>query len=440
MQSNNKHLKSFLESVCREVSFKGIHKHISKELCDHIEDQREAFISKGMDSEEALIKAIEEMGDPTVIGRQLNDTHKPKTEWSILSIIAVLISIGAYLQYFQSNLYIQNVNQFSRFLMYAPVGVLVFLAIYFFDYTIFSRYCRPIYIALVIAMLLMAVLGKRINGTYFHVYYFSLLLIPSFAGIVYYYRNKGLKGIIWAAAYYLMTSIIILRLNAATAFVFFSIACLVILTAVIANNHFSCNKKKALSIIYTPTLLGAAILFMNMPRYMYDRLMSMINPQLDPHGSGYLALTIRRLIASAKPFGAAELGGDFTGMSPHQVLPNAFTDFSLTHMIASLGYIPAMILVGLMLLLVVRMFISVSKQKSTYGFLISFSACIAITGQIIVYVLANLGILMPVSFILPFVSFGAYGFIVNMALMGLLLSVYRRSNIICHSLDGDYAK
>jgi cell division protein FtsW (lipid II flippase) len=79
---------------------------------------------------------------------------------------------------------------------------------------------------------------------------------------------------------------------------------------------------------------------------------------------------------------------------------------------------------------IVRMLISVVKQKNSFGFLLSSAACISLAGQFIIFVLSNIGIIAPTSGILPLISFGGTGFVTNMILVGIVLSVYRRADIV----------
>ncbi len=429
MPSNHRNLQEFLESVCLEIKYKGVHKDISKELADHIEDQKAKYIERGLEEEDAVIKAIEEMGDPAVIGRQLNDAHKPKTEWSILAIMGILVGISAWLQYFMSGI-ATGEDRMLRFITYVPVGILVFLVVYFFDYSLLRRYARIIYVLLFgITAFGLSVLPMT-NGTYSHMYYAALLFIPVFGGVVYSIKGKNIWGIFLAGAFYIPVALLFFKASAFTSLLFFSTACLIIMSTAISKGFYSCTKRQALTAIFIPTFLISILYIRYIPPYVRDRIIHMFNPELDSGGSGYLMLTIQKLVSSAQAFGPATLGDNFIGINIHQILPNWSTDFLLTYITARFGYVPAALMVTLLLFLVVRMFMLVFKQQNPYGFLISLSVCITIAGQILFYVLSNFGILMPVSFILPLISYGAYGFVINMGLLGLLLSVYRRMNLI----------
>lgn len=68
-------IDEFLEEVVKEVRFKYDRKDIKKELLDHIEESIDNNINAGFSKEEASEIAIENMGDATLIGKELNKEH-----------------------------------------------------------------------------------------------------------------------------------------------------------------------------------------------------------------------------------------------------------------------------------------------------------------------------------------------------------------------------
>ena len=54
---------------------------IAKELRDHLEDHRDALLEYGCDPELAESRALEAMGDPGEVGRELNRAHSPLWGW-----------------------------------------------------------------------------------------------------------------------------------------------------------------------------------------------------------------------------------------------------------------------------------------------------------------------------------------------------------------------
>lgn len=442
MQSYSKHVQEFLQVVCKEIRFKGIHKNITRELSGHIEDQKNEYINQGLGEETAALKAVEQMGDPVIVGKQLDLAHRPKTEWSIISIAAILVVLGGAIQYFLSGVNADSADMFSHFLLYAPIGIAAFAVIYFFDYTLLGRYSKLVYFALLAITIAGFLTLSRLNGAYTYVYFSALLFIPALAGIIYGFRNKGYLGIVFSGLFYAGAAFMCILAPSFSSLLLLTISCLAILTVAIVKGFFGGNRKVGLALVYVPMLLLSVLVILTTvitSPYRLERIRSMLNPGHDPLGSGYLPLMVRKLIVAARPIGTAVLDGNFGNVSIDRILPVRSTDLSLTYIIARLGYIPAMAIVAFMLILIVRMFISVFKQKNTYGFLVSFAACLAITGQIVFYVLSNIGVIAPLSLILPFISFGAFGFIVNMILIGLLLSVYRRTNLVNDRLQSNYS-
>ncbi|MDD4170357.1 MAG: FtsW/RodA/SpoVE family cell cycle protein [Desulfotomaculaceae bacterium] len=434
MPSSNKYAQEFLQSVCQQIRFKGIHENITNELSDHIDDQKNEYIKQGFDEEAAFLKAVEQMGDPVLVGKQLDKAHRPKIEWSILSLAAILVVAGGFVQYFLSGVNADNSYVFSHFLIYAPAGIAAFTLIYFFDYTLLGRYPKVVYLLLFTFTIVGFLFFNRVNGSYTHVYYSALLFIPAFAGIVYDFRSKGYLGIIASGLFYAGAAYICLLASKFTGLILLTVSCLIILTVAIKKGFFGSNKLVGLAIAYIPVIISLVLTILTAPPYLRNRLAHIVNPELDPLGSGYIPLMVKRLIASSQPFGEAVLDGNIAdisiaSVSIEQLLPNWATDFSLTYIIARLGYVAGLVIIAVMLILIARMFFSVMKQKNAYGYLVSLSACLAITGQVVLYILSNIGVITPFSVTLPFISFGGMGFVVNMILVGLLLSVYRLTDL-----------
>ena len=60
--------RDYLELMTGQIRCKKMCPVIVKEVEDHIEDQKQAFMAEGMKEEEAEKAAVEEMGDPVEVG------------------------------------------------------------------------------------------------------------------------------------------------------------------------------------------------------------------------------------------------------------------------------------------------------------------------------------------------------------------------------------
>ena len=115
-------IKQYTSSVCDQIRWKKVHPMISEEIENHISDQKEAFINEGLDEITSIDKAIEEMGDPVIVGSQLDRTHRPKTAWSM---IFLTISSDYIFMNYCINLYIHTLTHIHMYIQtveYATLG------------------------------------------------------------------------------------------------------------------------------------------------------------------------------------------------------------------------------------------------------------------------------------------------------------------------------
>lgn len=102
---------SYITLLGREICDRQIRKEIQQELQDHIMDQAEAYIKEGMDMKNAYAKAVQDMGEPEEVGRQLNEIHRKYIDWSMLlyflcwsaALSAIRLLMGYYKQPLLSN-------------------------------------------------------------------------------------------------------------------------------------------------------------------------------------------------------------------------------------------------------------------------------------------------------------------------------------------------
>lgn len=420
--------QEFLAAVCSQIRFKGAHKKIANELSDHIEDQTNQYIALGMDAVTAAFKAVEQMGDPVTVGIELDNTHRPKPEWSILSLGAVLVALGCIIQYMLTQISPDIFGSFSYVMMYMLVGIAVFFVVYFFGCTLIIRLPKALYVVFLAFILLGFLFFTPINGSRTYLYYLSLLFIPVFASLVHSMQKRSYWSIVLAGFAYAVPALICLAAPCSVGFFFMTLSCLILLTYAISTGSFAVNKKAAYALLYIPVVLIAIACIL----YIFDEggyRVARFFAVLDPMGAGYAFNQVRAIVASALPFSAA----------PHSAASNLLlsSDLSLTYILYHFGYIPAITLTLLLAALIGRMFTAVRKIKNRQASFLALSVCVAIAVQSVFYALSNFGVIAPFSAVLPFLSFGAFGFVTNMALLGLLLSVYRKKDLIANAV---YAK
>ena len=88
MQQPSK-ITEYLETVRQQIRWKKAQLPVLEEINNHLIDQKNAFISEGLSEEEAADRAIAEMGDLFLSGKQLDRAHRPRPDWPLLVMTAV---------------------------------------------------------------------------------------------------------------------------------------------------------------------------------------------------------------------------------------------------------------------------------------------------------------------------------------------------------------
>jgi cell division protein FtsW (lipid II flippase) len=160
--------------------------------------------------------------------------------------------------------------------------------------------------------------------------------------------------------------------------------------------------------------------------YRWDRLEAAFNPSLDPQGAGFIGTQIKAMLNGANLFGHGVLSG---AASSVPWLGNA-VDYLLTYLIFNTGWISFIMIMGLLLFFIVKGFMLCFRQKSGLALFVSVSIMMTFTMQVIVYVIANLGFPLVAPLSLPLISNGSIATIINLALIGIMLSVFRTGDIV----------
>ena len=89
--------EKYIKTVLKEVKFHYDHQEIEKELETHIYERSQYLQAKGMAAESAETEAVQRMGDPQEMGRELNKAHNPWVGyvWLVSKIFAVCLLIAA---------------------------------------------------------------------------------------------------------------------------------------------------------------------------------------------------------------------------------------------------------------------------------------------------------------------------------------------------------
>jgi rod shape determining protein RodA len=155
--------------------------------------------------------------------------------------------------------------------------------------------------------------------------------------------------------------------------------------------------------------------------YQRQRVLTLLDPQADPLGSGYHIIQSTIAIGSGGLFGKGYLQGT---QGQLEFLPERTTDFVLAVIGEEFGFVGIVVLMGLYLFVVFRALFRTSQMRDTFSRLLSGS----LAAIFFVYVFINAGMvsgLLPVVGVpLPLVSYGGTSMVTLLAGFGMLMSLY----------------
>ncbi|ABO48861.1 peptidoglycan biosynthesis protein, FtsW/RodA/SpoVE family [Desulforamulus reducens MI-1] len=161
--------------------------------------------------------------------------------------------------------------------------------------------------------------------------------------------------------------------------------------------------------------------------YRLNRLLTFINPHNDPMGSGYIYIQSIEAIKSAGLWGQ---GFTFSGN-----LPEIHTDLIFSYMVYTFGWVAGAIVIMLALALIAIMTGVFRQIKDKFGKLLVAGLTSILGLHFLCNILMTVGF-APISGIsLPFFSYGGSQTVINMAMMGVVLSIYRRKNLVTNPIQ-----
>jgi rod shape determining protein RodA len=178
------------------------------------------------------------------------------------------------------------------------------------------------------------------------------------------------------------------------------------------------------------TLLAAAaapVLWHFMHDYQRQRVITFLNPQIDPLGSGYHIIQSEIAIGSGGLFGKGWLNGT---QSQLDFLPERSTDFIFAVLGEEFGFIGIAVLFVFYVVIVVRCLLIAIQAQDTFTRLLAGSLAMTF----FVYVIVNTGMvsgLLPVVGLpLPMISYGGTSIVTLMAAFGILMSIQTHRKLL----------
>lgn len=197
----------------------------------------------------------------------------------------------------------------------------------------------------------------------------------------------------------------------------------VILMAILAIIYFLSGAPLWHFMILLP-ILGSGILALAVTSpYRFQRLITFLNPNLDPLGASY---HIRQILIS---FGSGGIWGLGLGGSrqKYQFLPEATTDSIFAIIGEEFGYLGALLFIILLIIFLYRLYKVSRHAADKQSFLLSGGIFALLATQTLINLGSMVAIFPLTGVPLPFISYGGSNLIVSLICVGIVLNISKNT-------------
>lgn len=340
--------------------------------------------------------------------------------WGILGPALVLVSFGCV------TLFSIAPSLLFRQILFGVLGVILFLSLRRTDYRIFKLFDKFFYLIAIVVLAGLFLFAPKVRGTvrWFDIGSFKVqpsefvkpLLTVFFASVLSSLRDFSLKNFLFLSCLIFLPMILVIKqpdLGMA----------LVLLSFWLGMLFAAGFPFKTLTFFLLPCLVCFPYLWRFLKEYQKTRLITFLNPNLDPLGNGYNAIQAQIAVGSGWVFGK---GLGFGTQSHLKFLPEQHSDFIFATLAEEAGFLGSLIVIGAFFILLVRILAVARKAPDAFGCLLCLGAFLQILTQVCVNIGMNIGLVPITGITLPMVSYGGSSLVSTFISLGIVASVAKK--------------
>lgn len=363
-------------------------------------------------------------------------TKRAGMDISFLALVVILLAIGVTMvlsasfarAYFDPGGVTKGkaTYYFIRQFIFAALGVAAMIICSRLPVGFYKRFSMPVLIAAVILLMLVPIIGTNANGAKRWIGFGAFTIQPSEIAKI---------GIILAFA-----SMICARRGRMKSFRYgilpFAAILIVIVGLLVLEPHFSASiiivdiggvmlflgGARLVWFIAAAVAAGGGIaVLLTMFPYASTRITTWRDPFASTSDEGY------QIVQSLYSIGSGGLTGLGLGQSRQKYLylPEEHNDFIFSVVCEELGFIGALLILTLFALLIIRGYWIALHSTDRYGFLVAAGITTLLAIQVILNVAVVTNLVPCTGISLPFFSYGGTALLMQMAEMGIVLSISR---------------
>ena len=352
-------------------------------------------------------------------------------DWGLLGMTVLLGFLGLVTLYSavtSASPTPQKIYYFKQLVWYCA-GLIVMVISFLINYKLLDRWANAIYAICILLLICVLLFGKHVGGARRWLILGPLSIQPSefvkIAVIIclarYYSKIANIRGLNLRE---LLTPLIL------AAIPFFLIvrqpdlgtAMLVVLIASSMTVFVKIERRSFLYIIASCTITIPMVWFF-LKGYQKKRILTFLNPELDPLGAGYHIIKYKIAIGSGMISGKGFLKGTQNALS---FLPEQHTDFIFSVLAEEMGFVGSVIPLLIFMMLIIWGLNVAYRCRDPFGTILAVGISSMIFWQVFINVGMAMGLMPIVGVPLPFISYGGSSIVAMMICIGLLMNVSMR--------------
>ena len=349
-------------------------------------------------------------------------------DWVLLVIVTIICGVGV-VQIYSATLDTGFHNAWWKQIVYICGGWLLLWIVLAIDYHSLMHHVWSLYAASVVALLVTAAVGDMVfgskrwiplpGGVHLQVSEFvKLVIILLVARYLTELKTDELeiREMLKLAGLVLVpTALVLKQPDLGTSLTYIAI---LVVGAFLAGLRW-----KYVAAIAVVTLLVLPVSWHFLKDYQKARLVSFMDPDRDPQGTGYQLIQSQIAVGSGGMFGKGITKGTQTQL---RFLPVPHTDFIFSSFAEEHGFVGVVVMLSLYFVMIMRIVQNAQTAPDRAGMYI----CMGVAGLLLFHMLVNVGMVvgrMPVTGIpLPFMSAGGSSIWSNFLALGLVNNVRLR--------------
>ncbi|MFC9708343.1 FtsW/RodA/SpoVE family cell cycle protein [Paenibacillus sp. NPDC056933] len=431
MTDRHEKIKQYLDQMCIQVKAREVHTDLRDELGNHMEEMMLDKEQEGLSQEEAAAYAIEQMGDPAVVGKSMHRLHRHRMHWGLLVGLIGLSIISLLLMWiFTTNVTVKMYQDlYSNHVIYTVMGFIFMLFFIYFDYRKFKRAAWWIYILLNAMLWINPMLSSTYNGInrfwvlpfgfVLDVTTFSMWVLPLTIGAIIMDKlrsNFNMQSMMTYISMVALPAVLLFQMSDWVRLFLLGTMSIILFGWITRKWLYT-----AMGAVITGSIFVLLLFFMDQYGRL-ERLSVVLNLQDDPYGIGYSNNSIIEVIRSAGWWGN---GIDTT----FDMFKTSYYNYPGVLLIDVFGWSAGILLLAGVIWFVASMMKILPRIRDDFGRMIIVSITAMFAMQIIYSLAMTTGKAPILSISFPFIGYGNH-LIYDYAMLGLLLGIYRRKDTI----------